>query len=318
MSASDHVKITNQHGSITIVPVQSDTIEIEISISADIDILTDSAYFFNSIDFKLNKTGKTVFAETLVLFNFQYPIPYQVDYIIYAPDSLIWDISNKFGDVKSAIPLQLSRCNMEYGKFNIPSLLTKSTTVTQCSFIQCTLTTDTLGACILKSQNSTLNIAYADDLVVRTEFSNLNFGTLINSNVFSYTDHIDICRSYGLKINSNYSDLILRLPEGDLFAEMSFGKLLVNNISAEARALNFDLNKVENELLVDQSTFLLINAEMKYCDFNSSEISNSLKQIKDGSNKTYNGKWGNKSTKDSPSILTIVSKFENIELRLRQ
>ncbi len=307
------VHVSNQHGNISIIPVASDSITIEVLVEADFEILDDSAEFFNSIDINLTRRGQKIYASSVLSTKFDYFIPYSIDFIIYTPDSLVWDITNKFGNVKSDRPIFISSLNLEYGDLHIPSLRTLNRDVTNFSLTQCTLNTDTLEASLIRSDGAILNIGIADNLVLRSEFSQLNFGELSNSEIMSFTDNIKIEKGTQLNISSSYSNLDLNAPGGELTTDMSYGRLTITNIGTEAKMLNINLNKVQSLLGIAHTTNMLINAEMKYCDLKNTSAIDKFQRINDGFIKTYKGSFGD--VNQTPGILTIVSKFEDVEIR---
>lgn len=313
--ALSKVKVSNQYGNLNIITTKSDSIYIDVNLSVILDTKEDSADFFKGVRYNAYASGKLTSIELLVDPQYASNFKFTSNIDIHAPDSLIWLLSNKFGNINCDTSFVVQSLSLDYGKLRGLSLLNPKNELSEISFFQADVKVDTVDNALLHSENSILEFGTIKSGIIKSEFSTWLIKNAENLNLNTETDNIEIKNARVLTLKGMYSDCSVNVVREKLETELVYGKFVLSGIEPEFKTVNINHNNVFTNLNILDTTPFYLNAHVKYCDLViGSSVANNIKTIHDGAIKIMNGLIGNKETDAS---VNIVARFENINLNKR-
>jgi len=299
--ASDYtmLKISNQHGNITIKGWDRDTIEIQslINVEAPGSNSAEEVLDYISIE-RANRAGMLVF-RTQFDEEFFSNYPFSVEYTINVPKKLMLDITNNLGDVlindvDGRINLQL-----EYGNLHLINSKNKKTHNFNLNFAEAKL--DSCQSVQGSLNNCTLIADHISKLDFKSEYSLFKLGVTKSIALSSLTDRINITESDSIKITG--SQLIVNIKNINTygFFEIEKGQLMLKGGTRLAQ-LSVS-NKMTNTIISLPSEYTyVLNGEITNGELNHPAI-NQLQVLREGSKESFTGQIGAEGTTTGQLIL---------------
>lgn len=282
ISRDGDVKITNKYGNIEINSWSQAKVKIDVTIKVDASSESKANDIFDKINIKFDNGSSYVSAETE--FNFEQNWwnwgkdkdgKFSIDYVVYAPASVVVDVTNKYGDLNMSDFNNDANINLKYGNFNVANIDgALEAEIKYCkgkignvgnSSINTgytDLVAKKVGNLELTSKYSDIEIEEAADISSTTKYDDLSFGTVGNFVNNGKYDDIEIGNARSIESNTKYTSINVNNLELNADLEMSYGGVNIGGLSPAfssfkmvAKHASIDLNVKTNYHLTLQSKY---------------------------------------------------------------
>ncbi|MFB6320619.1 hypothetical protein [Saccharicrinis sp. FJH54] len=309
------VRLSNQHGNINITFADIDSIYINAELSVDLDLASDSATFFTHINYAVSGSSKKIDIELIVDPDYASNYLYDSEINIKAPAYLLWNITNRFGDAYFNGPLTIQSLTIDYGKLHGTELHAQPQRVSSLTLFQSDVTLQHIANALIHCENSVVTVNTIDEAVIKSEFSTWSVQQGKDLNITTETDNFNINNAGSIKLSGMYSEFTIGNVTQNLETVLHYGKFQLTNEKPGFQSINIDHNNVFTNLAFLQTTSFNLNADIKYCELVVDQgLSSSFRTIEDGASRIINGVVG--SNADTESAVTVIGRFENINLSL--
>ena len=310
---TQQIRIVNHHGNIIVKQSETDSISIDFKLEVELDTKDDSMFFFSSVRPVISKSRTSLTAELYIDPDMTSNYNYVSTVIINAPDSLNWNLTNKFGDIITDASMNIVVLNLDYGKTYIPSVLCPEKKISSINLFQATIKADTIINAIISSTNSIADIGFIHSAVVKSDFSTYQIGACNMLDFTTETDIIDIRQASNINIKGIYSEVSLQHLFNTCESELTYGKFQLYKIHSGFRAVNINHKNVATSIFYDPQASFIFNGDLKYCDLILDQgVKEGLRIIEDIAEKDISGTIGSPET---TSTVTIVSRYEDVSLK---
>ncbi|MBS2100520.1 hypothetical protein [Carboxylicivirga linearis] len=299
--ASDYnmLKITNQHGNITIKGWDRDTIEVQslINVEAPGSNSAEEVLDYISIE-RANRAGMLIF-RTQFDDEFFSNYPFSVEYTVHLPKQLMLDITNNLGDVliqniDGKISLHLDYGNLHLINSNSKKAHTFNLNFAEAKLDSCQSVKGFLNNCTLTADNVT-------KLDFKSEYSLLKLGKTKSIALHSSTDRINITESDSIKITGNQLLVNIKKVNTYGFFEIEKGQLMIKGANQLAH-LSVS-NKMANTIISLPSEYTyVLNGEITNGELNHPNI-NQLQVLREGTKESFTGHIGTEGNTTGQLIL---------------
>ncbi|MFC0877617.1 hypothetical protein ACE01N_13530 [Saccharicrinis sp. FJH2] len=309
------VRLNNQHGSVNITFADIDSIYINVNLSVNLDLNSDSSTFFSHINYAVSGSSQKVDIELIVDPDYASNYLYDSEINIKAPSYLLWNLTNKFGDVFLNGPLTIQNLTLDYGKLHGTDLLFQPQRISNLTFFQADVTLHYIANALIHCENSIVAVNRIDEAIIKSEFSTWTVQDGDNLNISTETDNFNINNAGDVKLNGMYSEFTINNVTRNLETVLNYGKFRLGDEKPGFQTINIDHSNVFTNLVFQRSVSFNLNADIKYCELVvDKNLSASVKTIEDGASRMINGVVG--SNADTESAVTVIGRFENINLNL--
>lgn len=163
----------------------------------------------------------------------------------------------------------------------------------------------------LEGINMKLESQSVNHLQSNLKFSTINIKKLKSLNAISYSDKYILHKVDSATIKGDYSSMLLEELSSFFQSDLSYGTLIIKNISPTFSEINLAHEYVTSQLYYAENNSFSINADMRYCDLLSPDIT--YKKIASPSGTLYKGYYGRKT--NNASRFSIISSFGDITLK---
>lgn len=310
------LNISNKYGNINIVTGDSNTIEIQVSITTSGDNEDKVQERLNQINIDFSGSSSSVSAKTIIGKNSSSwsswgrksnNVNMEINYIIKMPVTNSVNLSNDYGGINLDKLEGSAKINCDYGKITIGELLNPSNSINIDYTNKSTIEFMKNGS--VNADYSTLHIEKSGTVDLNADYSHISFGMVSD---------LDFNCDYGdLKID-NCSNIVgncdyMHTSIGKLFESGSFdidyGSLKINALSESFKNLSVESSYTQIKLGVNSSNSFNIEANLRYGNLKYSDNFTFNKEITKSSSKYYQGFYNNSN---SNSTIKIDSNYGNI------
>lgn len=309
--------IENQQGNVIIKPSYDDSVRVRYTLNVNLDNYSDSASFFEGINLNIQKKGKTGYVvlktNPLLVSNFDYTSSVTV----FAPDSMLWNITHKFGSIITDSTLFIQRLVLDYGKFSCLSIGSLQGKMAELRFFQSEVSVNQIDRTLMFVKNSTVTIGNLQSGIINSEFSILKIDRAHGADITSETDNITIKSIHTLKFFGLYTTLDLGYVNESIESELQYGSFTLRGASENFGSVNLNHKNTSTTLQLGKNIGYVLNADLKFCNLQfDAGIKHKLKFIEDFTNKQAHGVIGiNDSVQ---SAVNIVAINEDVHITLPQ
>jgi hypothetical protein len=299
--------VENQQGNVVIRPSNDDSVRIHYRLNVSLDSYSDSASFFEGINLSVHKKGKTGYVvlktNPLLVSNFDYTS----SVTIFAPDSMLWNISHKFGSIITDSTLFIQRLILDYGKFSCLSIQSIQGRMAELRFFQSEVSINNIDRTLMTVKNATVSVGNLQSGIIKSEFSILKIDKANEADITSETDNIFIGSIDKLTFYGLYSSLNIGFLKQSLESEIQYGNFELKGASATFGSVNLNHKNTATTLQFAKNVGYILNADLKYCNLQlDAGIVHKLKFIEDFTDKQAHGIIGiNDSVQSSVNIVAI-------------
>lgn len=306
------IKINNQHGNIHIRFADTDSIYMDVKLSAELDSKLDSTDFFNGVNYGSEKSSGNIDLQLIVDPEYASNYLYKSNIEIKAPYHLYWQITNRFGDIFSDSTLLIQSLTLDYGHLNVKHISNLEPSISMLSLFQAQVQINSIDNAIIKCVNTIIKAEHIKEAIINSEFSTLEIAQADILNLTSETDNYTVLKAGNIKFKGMYSEVKIGSIIQNLETELNYGKFKLSNQNIKFETIDINHQNVTTRLVFSRETPFNLNADIKYCSLViDPALHASVRRIDDGALKIYNGVVGDAETNSS---LTIISRFEDIHV----
>ncbi len=297
--------ISNQHGNISVIPVEQDSITIDITVCVEHFDEEKGLKLLNEVNFNFSQINNTAKSETVITHLFKTGLKFRIDYIVKMPSGVKLDINNNFGDIfLDGTIKQETKINLNYGKLTINKITNTDSLAKH--LIKLNYSQAKINVCDnvkLISNYSKVKIKNSKEIILASSFSKLELDSneylIANCNHDTYfiknTISTDILR--GAKSNISIGKLQekanINLDEGNI-------NIVANN---SCKDMNIKTKNVNAHIYMDEILSYGFQIETKNCNIKYPENAEIISSEKN-------------TFEDTQIIKGVLGKQDNINSRI--
>ena len=306
------INVNNEYGNITFLPTKNDSINVKVSITADILEFGDTSNIFANISNSMQAVGnklkiKTSYKEALNNLSMVH-----VHYYISIPDTINIDISNRYGNILLFNVYGTKNIVLEYGKIYCANLKGPDLPASKYSLIFSELRADTVSNSVFFSNSSQLNIGTVQKAQIQSVFSYIHILHSEDLTCTTETDKYEIDKVDYLIINGENTTCLIKQLNKFLELELSKGDLIIGNVSPQFTDINLNVNNVNSAISINPDASFYMNAVIEYGELKYPKRMEASK-ITDVETITYNGQLGD--AEKTGSQIGIIGVSSSISLK---
>ncbi len=293
------LKITNQHGNITINGWDSDSIQIQTLINVQAPGSNSAEEVLDFISIQRASRGGMLIFRTAFDEEFFSNYPFSIDYTINVPKSLMLDINNNLGDVLIQNVDGKIKLHLDYGKLHLVQSNNKLDHDFTLNFADAKL--DTCNNIKGKLNNTTFTADKVGRIEFKSQYSAYQIGEARSISLNSATDKININQSDSLQVSGNQLLINVKKLNTFGFVEVDRGQLMLKADSTLSK-LSIS-NKMANTIITLPVDYTyLVNGEITNGELIHPNPEQ-LQLVKEGSKESFSGKIGTTNTYQGQLVL---------------
>jgi hypothetical protein len=303
-------KISNKYGKVHIENINSDKVEIVVTLTVQNKSKAKADDFFEKIDINLNKSGNTITAETEIKSDLKAK-KFSIDYFIKMPAYLKIDLTNKYGEIFINKLNSKSTINCKYGHLQINELVTSS--LENLASVNVKYSKGSINTCDymnLDVKYSEFEVNKSRAVYVNSGYSQLEFDkAYILKIVSKYDPNFEIGEATKIELEGKYSGYEIGNLANSIKGTIAYSNIEIDNVKKGFENIDLDSKYGNVEIDVEDEASYKLKAESEYGNISSKLDKNTEK---DGTSKMVEGHVG--SDKSTKSTIKLVSKYGNIEV----
>ena len=313
---ADHLlSISNQFGDVEISHWDKDEVKVEIEILVDYKNEKKGQEQLDKIKIKIVENEKQLSIKTQFANNDDASISknekIEVNYTIKMPANIELELKNKFGDIILDRMTAKSVIELQFGSAKIGRLESMENDL---SFkFSDPVIIDQFGGGEIVAKFSKLELGSCVKLQLNSEMTTTNVGDIGDSRVKVSHGGFKAKRVKGLQLKSSMSSIhIDRLEKGGNM-ELSYGKLIIGELSKEFDGLEINSKFGPVEIGIEEGSKLKLDAKNSMADL---QLPSGYKVVKDsdvGNNKSFLGAIGGDGS--SLPILKVNNSFGSTKIK---
>lgn len=234
------LNISNKYGNISIIPIQQDSITIDINISIEHYEEDKANKLLDEIDVEFSKTQNIAKAKTMISDLFKTGLKFSVNYIVRMPSTVKLDIKNEFGTIMLEGNIKNeTKIDLNYGKLLIEKVYNQ----------------DSLGKHIIKLNYSEANINECDNLKLISNYSKIKLGSSRQIILASKFSKVKLDSNEYLIANCDHDTYVIKKTKS-----ANILKGLKSNISIERLTERAEINLKDGDIkIATEGIFKYIN-----------------------------------------------------------
>ncbi|MCU4165643.1 hypothetical protein [Carboxylicivirga caseinilyticus] len=279
------LKITNQHGNITINGWDRDTIEVQtlINVQAPGSNSAEEVLRFISIE-RADRSGMLIF-RTQFDDEFFSNFPFSIDYNISLPKKMMLQISNNLGDVLIQNIDGKINLQQDYGNMHLINSNNKLAHTFNLNFVEAKF--ESCNAIDGKLNNCTITADKMMQMNFKSEYSLFKIDDAKSISLNSNTDRINVNQSDSLKVTGKQLIVNCKKLNNYGFFEIDRGQLMVNS-GALLSQLSISNQMANTILSLPVNYSYVINGEVTNGTINHPD-KNKLQILKEGTKQSFSG-----------------------------
>jgi hypothetical protein len=310
VNKSTFFKISNKYGKVHIENINTDKVEILVTLNVETKNKEKAENFFDKIDINIDKSGNTITAETEIDGDLKAK-HFSIDYYIKMPSYLKIDLTNKYGEIFINKLTSKSTITCKYGHLQINELLTSE--LENLATVNIKYSKGAINTCDylnLEIKYSEMEIDKSKAVYVNSGYSQLEFDkAYILKIVSKYDPNFEIKEATKIELEGKYSGYEIGKLANSISGIIAYSNIEIDNVSKGFEKIDLNSKYGNIEIDVDDEASYKLNASNEY---GSIDCKIEDKIDSEGTSEMVEGFVG--SDKTSKSLIKLVSKYGNIEV----
>jgi len=304
-------KISNKYGKVHIENINTDKVEILVTLNVETKSKEKADDFFDKIEIRIDKSGNNITAETEIDSDLKAK-NFSIDYFIKMPEYVTIDLENKYGDIFINKLTSKSTISCKYGHLQINDLITSE--VDNLASVNVKYSKGAINTCDylnLDVKYSEFEVNKSRAVYVNSGYSQVEFENAYILKIISkYDPKFKIGEAVKIDLDGKYSGYDIGKLSNSLTGEISYSNMEIENLKKAFEKIDLNSKYGNVEIGVDDDASYKLSASNDYGSI-SSKLSE--KSDSDGTHISVDGFVG--SEKSSKSHIILVSKYGNIEVK---
>lgn len=299
------LELNIDHSQVFITESNSDTISLNFFINTNAqedeiqhDVHTENEYIYASLSYSENSIPDELTNSTCY---------------ITVPRGTNLKLNHRYSTVDLNASISSLETNLIYTKLTIESLPIYNISHIKADYSYITFT-DALGTINIMGTNINLKGESASTIISDTKFSTFSINNIKTLKSKSYTDKMILNKVDSMTIIGEYSSCQIENIHQFLQSELSYGTLKVDHIASHFSEINIASSYVNASLTFDRNSSFIINADMRYCELLSKNLT--IKKATAPKGQLYHDNIGQSS--ESSSTVAIISEFGDVNIQLQE
>lgn len=304
--------IDNRYGDITINTWEQQEVKIVVTITAESKKEEKANRFFEQVNIKFTHSPEMVKAITSFASKKFSVKDFSVDYMIYAPGSLVFDLKNKFGDIYLPDLGGSLFLYLAYGEFDFGRLLNEKNTL-KISYSEGNIETMTGGSIDLAY--SELSIENLYNVRLNSSFSEIDLESVDVVDIYSKYDEYELESANVVKLDCSFTEFSLAMLNTTFTGDLDYGELMINNTGTAVDDIIINTKFTDVSCGLTNNISWIFNAITEFSDMEFEASHPFISQIEKNSyKKNYSGiLWD--QNKPNSATLTMETKNSDIIIR---
>jgi len=305
--------IDNRYGDITINTWEQQQVQIMVTITAESKKEDKAQRFFETVNIEFTNSPEMVKAVTSFSSKKQNIKEFSIDYVIYAPGSLAYDLKNKFGNIYLPDLGGSLFLNLSYGEFDFGRLLNENNTL-KISFSEGDIEAMTGGT--ITMSYSELSAEKLMDVQLNTSFSELDLESVEAVDIYSKYDEYKLGLADVVKLDCSFTEFTISMLNMAFTGDLDYGELVIKHTGIDMNDIYINSKFTDVFCGLTNSISWDFNAITEYSDIDFGEAHPFVSQIEKNSyKKNYSGVLWEKNKANSASF-TLEMKNSDATLRM--
>lgn len=305
--------IDNRYGDITINTWEQQQVQIIVTITAESKREEKANRFLETVNVEFTGSPEMVKAVTSFSSKKQNIKEFSIDYVIYAPGSLTYDLKNKFGNIYLPDLGGSLLLNLSYGEFDFGRLLNEKNTL-KIAFSEGDIEAMTGG--IIKMSYSELSAEKLMDVQLNTSFSELDLESVDMVDIHSKYDEYKVESADVVKLDCSFTEFTVSMLNMAFTGDLDYGELVIKYTGMDVSDIYINSKFTDVFCGLTNSISWDFNAISEYSDIDFGEVHPFVSQIEKSSyKKNYSGVLWEKNKANS-AIFTLEMKNSDATLRM--
>lgn len=325
------VVLYNKYGKIDVKTTNTDKVKIDVSIIVKARNEKDANDMFEKIQIDFFNDNNLVKAQTQISsssswgFDWNNNNDFTINYLVSMPKTCRLELANRYGDSYIA-PLEGSaQLDVKYGNFNMEKITGKlcitlgygNGTVNSAGYVNAgvsygNLTLHSASKMEIETKYSNVNIKKINEIATGSKYSNFTLGEVYKLSNEGKYDKYDISSINELFVNTAYTDVkidnLIQLAN----VEMSYGKLIIKQLTDKFKAVNFSGKYADCILHNPNNVAYIVSAKLKYGDAIAPVGFDYAKDQSDNNSKFVEGYFG---SRNAISRVNVDIQYGNLKMK---
>lgn len=307
--------IDNKYGDITIANWDKNEINIDLKIKVTAKNKAIADQYLNLITAEIKQIDDLVSVKTIFDDNFETKNNVEIDikYIVKAPASLSYNISNKYGNIAISKITGPTAIHLKYGNLLAKNLeFSKSSPLNTFDFSYSNATLNYCNYAKINIKYGKLKILKGIAIETEAKYSDVTIGVLETLYFVGKYGGLDIDSVEISKIEAKYLNVDIQYLSMKLESDIKYGNLKVNNVTPNFTSIDIISSYGNANLLIHPDAIYEIDAKVEYGTITIPKKSN-VNKIIGNTEEKVNGVVGPKGGKVKSKV-NINMDYGNISL----
>jgi len=285
------LNISNKFGEVKFKNEGGTEITIDVVVTVEGSSEKKTSEMLDKISVSFNKSGSTVYAETLISNNYNFNGKMSIDYVINTPSDKNLVVSNKYGNTFVNKLNASGEFDIQYGNINANELVAPAGKKMNIMLAYGKGNVETAGNLNTDISYSNISMGTINDLVLESKYSTVEFDKGHIVQIDSKYDKLNFGRVKSVTATTKYTNIRIDYLASILKVETGYGGIKVNEVAPDFESVSITNSYGQISLGLKNSNYT-VDAKCEYCGISYPQERFKGNRMKENTSFEINGKVG--------------------------